>query len=248
MDNIRLVTILPATPEDLYDTWLSSLGHTAMTGAPATTEARIGARHTAWDGYISGEHVELEPARRILQTWRTTEFPESAPDSLLEIVLTEDGDGTRLTLIQNGIPDGQGEKYHEGWQDHYFAPMYAYFAAMRPAKAHEAAGAADAADAADAKKAAPRRTKASARPAKKAAKAGARKARTPAKARTTATPARRKSAKKAKKAKKAAKTRGTKPTSRAKKAKAMPASRTKKAKAPAAAGRKKGAKKAARKK
>src|SRR5579862_1350466 len=112
MDNIRLVTILPVTPEDLYDAWLSSLGHTAMTGAPATTEARVGARHTAWNGYISGEHVELEPGRRILQTWRTTEFPETSPDSLLEIVLTEDGDGTRITLIQNGIPDGQGEKYH----------------------------------------------------------------------------------------------------------------------------------------
>ncbi len=224
MDNIRLVTILPATPEDLYDAWLSSLGHTAMTGAPATTEARVGARHTAWDGYISGEHVELEPGRRILQTWRTTEFPETSPDSLLEIVLMEHGDGTRLTLIQNGIPDGQGEKYHEGWQDHYFAPMHAYFAAMRPAGAKKTP---PRAAAAGAKKPAPPRAKASAR---KAVKASARKAKRPAPARAAAkSPAR--AAKKAKKAKKAQKAspRGATPRAKsAKKAKASGAVRAKK--------------------
>jgi activator of HSP90 ATPase len=145
MDNIRLVTRLPATPEDVYDAWLSSLRHTAMTGAPATSEARVGATHTAWDGYISGEHVQLEPSRRIVQTWRTTEFPEGAPDSLLEIVFVRKGTGTRLTLIQNGIPDGQGKKYHEGWQSHYFAPMRAYFAsAMAPTRAKKTKSAAKA--------------------------------------------------------------------------------------------------------
>jgi uncharacterized protein YndB with AHSA1/START domain len=128
MDNIRLIALLPAPPEQVYDTWLSSLGHTSMTASPATSEPHIGGRHTAWDGYISGEHVELEPGRRILQTWRTTEFPEGAPDSLLEIVFTRDTYGTRLTLIQNGIPDGHGEKYYDGWQEHYFAPMRAHFA------------------------------------------------------------------------------------------------------------------------
>jgi uncharacterized protein YndB with AHSA1/START domain len=132
MDNIRLITTLPASPEAVYEAWLSTGGHTAMTGAPATVEARVGGEHMAWGGYISGQHVELEPGKRILQTWRTTEFPENAPDSLLEIVLTRAPEGTRLTLTQSGIPDGQGEQYHEGWQGHYFAPMTAYFAAAKP--------------------------------------------------------------------------------------------------------------------
>lgn len=236
MDNIRLVTILPATPEALYDAWLSSPGHTAMTGAPATSEARVGARHSAWNGYISGEHVELEPGRRILQTWRTTEFPESSPDSLLEIVLTLDGDDTRLTLIQNGIPDGQGEKYHEGWQDHYFAPMRAYFAAMRPAAESEAASTAGAK-----RKPVPPRAKASAKRAKKARKASAKKVgRASPMARAAGKkPAR--AAKGAKKAKRSADARAS--TKRAKsprKAKAAAAGRKKTAK--------KGAKKSARKK
>jgi uncharacterized protein YndB with AHSA1/START domain len=142
MDNIRLTTTLPATPEDVYDAWLSSHGHTAMTGGvPATSEPRVGTMHMAWAGYISGQHVELEPGRRILQTWRTTEFPESAPDSLLEIILTPDPKGTRVTLIQNGIPDGEGEKYHLGWQEHYFAPMREHFVKAMPKTPGASAGA-----------------------------------------------------------------------------------------------------------
>jgi uncharacterized protein YndB with AHSA1/START domain len=175
MDNIRLTTTLPAAPEDVYDAWLSSHGHTAMTGGvPATSEPLVGTVHMAWAGYISGQHVELEPGRRILQTWRTTEFPESAPDSLLEVILTPDPKGTRVTLIQNGIPDGEGEKYHLGWQEHYFAPMREHFGKATPKTSGASAGAKAATKAkparatATATKAKPARATATARKAKPA--------------------------------------------------------------------------------
>jgi uncharacterized protein YndB with AHSA1/START domain len=139
MDHIRLVTTLPAHPRTVYEAWLSSLGHTAMTGSTATSEPRVGSSYSAWDGYISGEHLELEPGKRVVQSWRTTEFPEGAPDSVLEILFAADPEGTRLTLVHSGIPDGQGETYHEGWQSKYFAPMREHFAKTKPAKAARAA-------------------------------------------------------------------------------------------------------------
>jgi uncharacterized protein YndB with AHSA1/START domain len=229
MDNIRLIALLPAPPEQVYDTWLSSLGHTSMTASPATSEPHIGGRHTAWDGYISGEHVELEPGRRILQTWRTTEFPEGAPDSLLEIVFTRDTYGTRLTLIQNGIPDGHGEKYYDGWQEHYFAPMRAHFATSNTTYPSTGKSVAKSAKSAGtkAKTAKPTLKAKTAKPTLKA------KAAAPAKAKPT------RPAKKAKTGKsvKAASVKKT-----AKKAKA--ASRKKTAKKAKAASRKKTAKKA----
>ena len=134
MDSIRLTTTLLATPEDVYDAWISSKRHAAMTGSAATSEKRRGGSYTAWDGYISGKHLELERGRRILQTWRTTEFPDGAPDSRLELRLANAPDGTKLTLLQSGIPDGQGEMYAEGWQDHYFEPMSQYFLNTAPAR------------------------------------------------------------------------------------------------------------------
>jgi activator of HSP90 ATPase len=127
MESLRLSTTLNAEPEDVYDAWISGKRHTAMTGGAATSEKRQGGTFTAWDGYISGEHLEFGPGTRILQSWRTTEFPTNAPDSRLEIRLTKAPRGTKITLLQSGIPDGQGEMYAEGWQDHYFDPMNAYF-------------------------------------------------------------------------------------------------------------------------
>src|SRR4051794_22400594 len=127
MESLRLTLTLPSTPEDIYDAWISADRHAAMTGSTATSEKRKGGAYTACDGYVSGRHLELEPGKRILQTWRTTEFPEKAPDSRLEIRLTKAGKGTRLTLLQSGIPDGQGEMYTEGWQEKYFDPMTRYF-------------------------------------------------------------------------------------------------------------------------
>jgi uncharacterized protein YndB with AHSA1/START domain len=143
MESIRLTTTLLADPLEVYRAWLSGARHTAMTGGAATSEQRKGGVFTAWDGYISGKHLELEPGARILQTWRTIEFPGGAPDSRLEIRLAKVAQGTRLTLLQSGIPDGQGEMYSDGWQEHYFAPMSRYFPAAatpRVAKTKKKAG------------------------------------------------------------------------------------------------------------
>ena len=127
-DSISLSTTLPATPQAVYQAWLSSAGHTAMSGGKAETSAEVGAPFTAWGGYIQGHNVELEADRRIVQRWWTLDFPKDAPDSQLEITLTAVPEGTRLDLTHRDIPSGQGVRYHSGWQDRYFTPMTAYFA------------------------------------------------------------------------------------------------------------------------
>ena len=79
LETIQLSATLPASPEQIYRDWLSSTGHTAFTGSPAEVDPAIGGRFTAWDGYIEGTNIELEPYRRILQAWRTSEFPTGSP-------------------------------------------------------------------------------------------------------------------------------------------------------------------------
>jgi activator of HSP90 ATPase len=113
--------------ERVYNAWMESKTHSAATGSPAHISPGVGGEFSAWDGYISGKNLEVEPHRRILQSWRTTEFPEDSPDSLLEILLEEVEGGTQLTLIHTGIPDGQGGDYRQGWEDYYFKPMQEYF-------------------------------------------------------------------------------------------------------------------------
>jgi activator of HSP90 ATPase len=113
--------------KELYDAWLSSEAHSAFTGSRAEIDPVVGGKYSAWDGYITGETLELEPPQRILQNWRTTEFPEDSPDSTLEVRFEEEEMGTRITLIHKGMPESQAENYRQGWTDHYFDPMERYF-------------------------------------------------------------------------------------------------------------------------
>jgi uncharacterized protein YndB with AHSA1/START domain len=122
-----LTEIIPATPQAIYDAWLDSDGHTAMTGGKAEISAKPGAGYTAWDGYISGKNLELMPGRRIVQSWRTTQFPEGHGDSKITVTLTPAEGGTLLKLVHSDVPDGQTSYEKGGWQTHYFEPMKKYF-------------------------------------------------------------------------------------------------------------------------
>ena len=121
-----LKTKIQASAEKIYSTWLNSEGHTKMTGGAATISEKVGDAFTAWDGYIEGKNIELEPFRRILQSWRTLQFKEEEKDSLLEILLHEVEDHTEITLIHTDVPES-GAHYIKGWDNHYFQPMKAYF-------------------------------------------------------------------------------------------------------------------------
>jgi uncharacterized protein YndB with AHSA1/START domain len=121
--------VIPVTPEIVYSAWLNSDEHTLMTGGSAHVTATIGEPFEAWDGYIQGRNLELEPGKRILQSWRTSEFAESEPDSLLEIIFTPEGNGTRVTIRHSNLPP-HGEQYLQGWIDAYFTPMKEYFGKM----------------------------------------------------------------------------------------------------------------------
>jgi activator of HSP90 ATPase len=124
--SFRIQVILPASLETVYHAWLDGGEHSRFTGSPAKIENRVNGRFTAWDGTISGSNVELVPDRKIVQAWRTTEFPKGSPDSRVEIVLSKAGKGTKLVLTHSGIPEGQDD-YEQGWKEFYFAPMKKYF-------------------------------------------------------------------------------------------------------------------------
>jgi uncharacterized protein YndB with AHSA1/START domain len=129
-ETIELSRFLPAPPLRIYDAWLDAADHAAMTGGKATVESReVGGRFTAWDGYIDGSHVALEPGVRIAQSWRSDDFPAEALDSLVEVLLAPEAEGTRITIRHSDIPAGQGPGLLEGWDEHYLAPMERFFRA-----------------------------------------------------------------------------------------------------------------------
>ena len=117
----------PVEYQKLYNAWLDSKEHSSFTGSKAVISKGLNRKFTAYDGYISGKNLILEPHKRIVQSWRATDFPDKHPDSFIEIVFEPKKSVTKVTLKHSGIPEGMGKNYKKGWKDFYFKPMKEYY-------------------------------------------------------------------------------------------------------------------------
>lgn len=124
---IEHVVELPASPDAVYTGFVDPKIHTKMTGGKATGKAEVNGEFTAWDGYIFGRYLELEPGKRILVEWQTTAWPEAAKPSRLELTFAPVKHGTKLTMVHSDVPAEQVQDYDDGWRDYYWEPMAKYF-------------------------------------------------------------------------------------------------------------------------
>ena len=127
-NSLKISAQFPIGAKELYEGWLDSKIHSQFTGGQkAKINPKEDGDYSAWDGYIFGKTRTLEPYQRIVQTWRTTEFPADAPDSTLELIFKELKGQTKLTIIHTQLPQDQVKGYLQGWKDFYFTPMKEYF-------------------------------------------------------------------------------------------------------------------------
>ena len=119
--------IIPATPMEVYEAYVDGKKQTEFTGSKAISDTKVGGEFTAWDGYIKGKYLDLEPGRKIVQEWISTDFVEGTTPSRFEIALKEVKGGTELTMIHSGVPENAAEDIGQGWKDYYWEPMKKYF-------------------------------------------------------------------------------------------------------------------------
>ncbi len=100
---IRQTATFKASPHEVYETLMDAKKHAEFTGGEAKISRKVGGKFTIYDGEIEGENLELVPDKKIVQTWRYSDWPEghysTATFSLEEV----DG-GTRLTFTQTDVP------------------------------------------------------------------------------------------------------------------------------------------------
>ena len=129
---LRVTSTIPVAPTTLYFAWIDSEHHSSMTGGPAKLEPVVGAKYSAVGGYVTGKLVILDLGRRIVMSWRTTDFPRDAVDSRVEVHFETLGPSTRILILHTEIPEGQSEQYKTLWNDKYITPMRAYFSKFLP--------------------------------------------------------------------------------------------------------------------
>jgi activator of HSP90 ATPase len=119
---IRQSAAFKVSPHDVYEALMDSGKHSQFTGEEASISREVGGKFSTYDGYAEGVNLELVPDKKIVQSWRASDWPEGHY-SKVTFSLKEVEDGTHLTFTQTGVPEENYEDISQGWRDYYWAPM-----------------------------------------------------------------------------------------------------------------------------
>ena len=119
---IQQSIVLKASPKALFDAFLDSRQHSAITGAKATTGRRPGMRFSAFDGALSGRNLMIVRDRLIVQSWRVSNWKKTDADSVLILRFSPARGGTRVDLTHVGVPAHDHKGVTKGWRSFYWLP------------------------------------------------------------------------------------------------------------------------------
>jgi uncharacterized protein YndB with AHSA1/START domain len=125
---------IDAEPEFVYGYFTRPEALIRWMGDHAILDPRPGGRFTLvfGDRTVEGRYVELDPPTRLVITWGrlgSATFPPSS--STLEVTLTPEAGGTRVSIVHSGLPVSETPRHALGWQ-HYFARLAVVAAGGEP--------------------------------------------------------------------------------------------------------------------
>jgi activator of HSP90 ATPase len=122
MKTIRQSVTLKASPHEVYEALMDSRKHARFTGSKARISRKVGGKFTAYDGYIEGVNLNLVPDKKIIQSWRGSDWPKGHY-SRATFSLKKVKNGTSLSFTQSRVPDQYYDDISQGWRDYYWKPM-----------------------------------------------------------------------------------------------------------------------------
>ena len=128
---IQAAIALPASPGELFDTYLDPKLHAAVTGAPVSIGAHAGAEFRAFDGALRGTILHVVPRRLIVQSWRAAHWKASDIDSTLILTFWPQGRGARIELVHVNVADHDFAGVSAGWETYYWTPWRQYLKKRR---------------------------------------------------------------------------------------------------------------------
>lgn len=121
--------VLPAPAEMLFEMYLESAAHAAITGRPVKIAAERGSEFRAFDGQLTGHILAVTRPGLIVQSWRSTKFHDDDPDSTLILAFSPEVNNSssgRIDLVHMDVPDHDSQDVTEGWSKYYWIPWRMY--------------------------------------------------------------------------------------------------------------------------
>jgi activator of HSP90 ATPase len=119
---IRQVATFKASPHEVYELLMDEKKHSQFTGGKAVITRNVGETFTIYNGEMEGINLELVPDRKIVQSWRFTNWPKGHFSKVTFSIKDSHG-GTYLNFTQSGVPEEDFDSIAQGWKDYYWEPM-----------------------------------------------------------------------------------------------------------------------------
>lgn len=117
-DNVEFRT----TAEEAYQTFVDPARIAAFTRSPPKTfeGAHKGGKFELFGGNVSGEYLELEPGKKLVQSWRLAQWPPGHFSTLkIEFDQNDSDHVTVMRVTWDGVPIGQEDVTKRNWLEYY---------------------------------------------------------------------------------------------------------------------------------
>lgn len=111
-----------ASTHDVFELLMDSKKHSAFSGDKAVISRKNGGKFTAYGDYISGKNISIIQDKKIVQTWRASNWP-TGTYSKVTFEFFKSENNTKLKFTQEDVPSDQYVDIKQGWIDFYWEPM-----------------------------------------------------------------------------------------------------------------------------
>ncbi|HYA21287.1 MAG TPA: SRPBCC domain-containing protein [Burkholderiales bacterium] len=126
MNIIRQSMHFDASPDSLFDAYLSSRKHAAIVGSKVSISKAVGRRFAAFNGMLSGKNLLIIPKTFVVQSWRSRRWKKTDADSVLILMFSKTRRGAQIELVHVNVPEHDFLGVARGWHRYYWKPWLKY--------------------------------------------------------------------------------------------------------------------------
>jgi hypothetical protein len=121
------VTFKNVSGAELFDIYTDGSKHAAAVGADASI-SRVEGSHFCVFGAngVRGRTLYVAPERIVVQSWRSNQFANDDPDSIVTLVFSDSESGGQIDLFHVNVPLRLYENTDAGWRKMYWAAWKEY--------------------------------------------------------------------------------------------------------------------------
>jgi uncharacterized protein YndB with AHSA1/START domain len=123
---LRQTVTIAASPKRVFAALIDEKKHATFTGNPAKISRKAGGAFSCYGGYLEGFNLELVASKRIVQAWRSKNWPAGTYSIVTFALSRMAGGRTRLSFTQLGVPASDVKAKAAGWHKAYWKLLKAY--------------------------------------------------------------------------------------------------------------------------